>query len=377
MAGGAPPDARLGRRAYNVGRSVIAGVGPTERRLSARATSHELWAPLRTLKSSDAGLARLKRLHGKTFDDKAFRRFAAFVSQAEIFYRSAETLAPESRPLVAYYAVLNLAKAFLVCADPGLGDRRMVHGLSDAFERKQRYWFIQEQAKVSGTARQNASVFRELAVRTGAGFCYPASTKLSLEKLAPYLAETADLYEDAVAEPPKLVALRSVRTFTDGSHCWLRAEVRRSELRRRGLGPASLTGRAAGFGTVFRHVKTDEPTASYESIVAHPFGGRKILVRFPELTQAFQASLIHLNRGSAGARLLAVISDRTDLLSQEAVSFLVMLHLSNMVRYRPEEVAKLMATKWQFLFTDWVPRATENFLLALTSRIIGEEVRIA
>lgn len=84
-----------------------------------------------------------------------------------------------------------------------------------------------------------------------------------------------------------------------------------------------------------------------------------------------------MNRGSAGSRLLAVISDRTELLSQEAVSFLVMLHLSNMVRYRPEEVAKLMATKWQFLFTDWVPRSTENFLLALTSRIIGEEIRIA
>jgi hypothetical protein len=286
-------------------------------------------------------------------------------------------MAPESRPLVAYYAILNLAKAFLICADPDLGDRRMVHGLSDAFERKQRYWFVQEQAKVNSVHPQSASVFRELALRTGAGFCYPVSTKLSIEKLAPYLAETADLYEDAAAQPPKLVALQSVRTFTDGSCCWLRAEARRSELSRRGLGPASLTGRAAHFGAVFRHVNTDESTASYESIEAHPYGGKKILVRFPLLTEAFQSALIHLNRGSAGARLLAVISDRSELLSQEAVSFLVMLHLSNMVRYRPEEVAKLMATKWQFLFTDWVPRATENFLLALTSRIICEEVRIA
>lgn len=252
----------------------------------------------------------------------------------------------------------------------------MVHGLSDAFERKQNYWFIHEQAKVSGTNAQNASVFRELAVRTGAGFCYPASTKLSIQKLAPYLAETADLYEDAVAKPPKLVALQSARTFTNASSCWLRAEALRSELARRGLGPASLTAKAARFGTFFRHVKTEEPTASYESIEAYPYGGKKILVRFPQLTHAFQGSLIHLNRGSAGARLLAVISDRTELLSQEAVSFLVMLHLSNMVRYRPEEVAKLMATKWQFLFTDWVPRATENFLLALPSRIIREEARI-
>jgi hypothetical protein len=183
------------------------------------------------------------------------------VSQAEIFYGSAETLAPESRPLVAYYAILNLAKAFLICAQPELGDRRMVHGLSDAFERKQNYWFIHEQAKVRGTNAQNASVFRELAVRTGAGFCYPASTELSIQKLAPYLAETADLYEDAVAKPPKLVALQSVRTFTNASSCWLRAEALRSELARRGLGPASLTAEAARFGTA----SANEPDYSRRS----------------------------------------------------------------------------------------------------------------
>ena len=71
-----------------------------------------------------------------------------------------------------------------------------------------------------------------------------------------------------------------------------------------------------------------------------------------------------------------MISERNELLSQEAVSFAVMHHLSSMVRYRPEEVAKLMASKWSFLFTMWVPRAMENYLLAMTSRIFREEVVI-
>ncbi|HEV2591936.1 MAG TPA: hypothetical protein VGU02_08580 [Gaiellaceae bacterium] len=88
-------------------------------------------------------------------------------------------------------------------------------------------------------------------------------------------------------------------------------------------------------------------------------------------------SLIHVNRGSEGARYLAIASDKTDLLSQEAVTFAVMHHLSTMVRYRPEQVAKLANQKWFFLFTSWVPRAMENSYLALASRILGEELRIA
>jgi hypothetical protein len=71
-----------------------------------------------------------------------------------------------------------------------------------------------------------------------------------------------------------------------------------------------------------------------------------------------------------------VLSERDRLLSQEAVTFAVIHHLSNMVRYRPEQVVKLTTQRWFFLFTLWVPRAMENFLLAMTSRITGEEVQI-
>ncbi len=54
----------------------------------------------------------------------------------------------------------------------------------------------------------------------------------------------------------------------------------------------------------------------------------------------------------------------------------MMHHFSNMVRYRPEQVSKLGSQKWFFLFTSWVPRAMENYYLALASRILGEEIRI-
>jgi hypothetical protein len=66
------------------------------------------------LQTEDVGLARLRNLHGTAIDAPAFRRFTAYLSQAETYYLSAQNMPPESRPLVAYYLSLNLTKAFLM-----------------------------------------------------------------------------------------------------------------------------------------------------------------------------------------------------------------------------------------------------------------------
>lgn len=351
---------------------MVAGVGPHERTLGARTTPSELWTPLRSLLVEEVGLPRLQQLWGSRFDRAAHRRFAAFVGQAEAFYLSAQGMPPESRPLVAYYSALNLTKAFLTCADPSLDSATFRHGIGDGFESKQKYWFVHEKAKVHGQG-----VFRELARRTGSTFCYPQNKLLTIQRLAPYLVETADIYEDAVAEPPRLVPLASIEVWTDKSEVWLRVEAEPGELRRRALGPASLPARAKHFGKQFRHVQSDRPTASYESIASWSYGGKRVLTKFAELMSTFETSLIHSNRGITGARHLLVISERDQLLSQEAVAFAVFHHLCNMVRYRPEQVAKLNSSKWFFLFTFWVPRALENYLLAMSSRILRQEVRIA
>lgn len=368
--GGAPPAARPGTLARNVGRTLVAGVGHHERILGARSTPYELWTPLRTLLVPDVGLSRLQGLWGTDMDGGTHRRFAAYVLQAEAFYLSAEGMRPESRPLMAYYFALNLTKAFLTCVEPSITASKAYHGLGDEFDSKQRYWFVHEQMKVA-----QAGAFRELATRTGLGFCYPKGEVLVVQRLAPYLVETADIYEDSVGDPPRLVPLAAVEVWSDADNVWLRVEVEPGELRRRGMGPASLPDRAALFGKRFTHVRSDRSTASYQS-KALSFGGKRVLNRASELRDQFEQSLIHSNRGVAGARHVAVISERVKLLSQEAVSFAVFHHLSNMVRYRPEQVAKLADSKWFFLFSTWVPRAMENYLLAMTSRILQEEVRI-
>src|SRR6476620_11016548 len=50
------------------------------------------------------------------------------------------------------------------------------------------------------------------------------------------------------------------------------------------------------------------------------------------------------DRGARGQRYVLILEKLRSLLPQEAVAFAVMHHLSNMVRYRPEQVERLLVS---------------------------------
>ena len=134
-----------------------------------------------------------------------------------------------------------------------------------------------------------------------------------------------------------------------------------------------LPTRAGHFGSVFEHRQSGEVTHSYES--GPVFSGPNVAYALPGVRGAFDDSMIFVNRGAGRHRYFAVlISD--DLLSQEALSFAVMHHLSNMVRYRPEQVDRLAISPRSWLLSTWVPRALENALLTYSTRILEREVRL-
>src|SRR5260221_14368107 len=81
----------------------------------------------------ETGLAFMKRESGKTDSEceQLFRMFQAFIRQAKTFCTSSEALHHPASPLLAYYAFMNLAKAYLCRAAPDLMLRNgsLYHGL--------------------------------------------------------------------------------------------------------------------------------------------------------------------------------------------------------------------------------------------------------
>lgn len=345
----------------------MAGVAPFLRPLSARSSAADLWAGVDALCVEGRAIDRLQRRTGVRLDNEARRRYAAFVAQARQYFETLPTLDPVAKPLLGYYFALNLAKAFLTTQDPGSTQAGLSHGLKEAKEQKARYYFQQEGFRI-----QDRGVFRLLAERTGQGFCYAAGYRLPVTKLLPYLPDGFDLYADVADEAPKLLPVIDIQVLFRGKEGWLRVEIDRNTLRQRNIGPESLPRRARIFGTSFHLVSSDEPTASYESVTTFPYPQRRVDV-LPDLCTEYDRSLIASQRNVAGGRRYVVLSERLQLLSHEAVTFAVLHHLSNMVRYRPQHVERLRGTPFFWLFTSWVDRACENFLLGLSSRITNEE----
>lgn len=369
---GAPPHARLGSEGSSAGRPIFAGVAPFARSISPRATDADLWAGLDALSVEPYGLDRLEKKHGRQLDGSARRRFSAYVAQAREYYSTLVGVDPVAKPLIAYYFGLNVTKAYLTAVDPLTTAPDYVgHGLRSAFERKQRYHFTHEAVTIGGSG-----VFRMLAERTGQGYCYARGHRLEIRKLLPYLVEGYDLYADAMDEAPRLLPIQRVFGLFGSNKGWLRVEVDRDVLRQRKISPTTLPTRARIFGTKFRLVETELRTASYESIKALPYGRRRSEI-MNGLCKMFDETLIGCSRNVSASRQFVVLSEKSSLMSQEAVTFAVLLHLSNMVRYRPHDVEKLRSSRYFWLFSSWVDRACENFLLAMASRLTREEHVIA
>jgi hypothetical protein len=119
----------------------------------------------------------------------------------------------------------------------------------------QRYRIQQESIAIS-----QDGVFRQLANRTGAGYCYASGHTIRLVDLPPYLPEAVDLYAHAMDEAPRLLPITSCYPLFANKQGWLRVEIDRDALKQRGIGPEAVTSRCKIFGDAFRLVQSPEPT---------------------------------------------------------------------------------------------------------------------
>jgi hypothetical protein len=371
------PLARAGKPAVIKGTPLIAGLALRERRFTSRARAEELWSPLEVA-ASPSGRKALCASRYPHADDRAQRRFSAYVGQARSFYLASIGLDVLSRPLLAYYAILNLAKAWVTLCDPATTQSKIHHGTVDRYQPKSRYYFAQE-----ALSFEKNGVFTEVAKRSATGFYYAQRKTVAVAELAPYLAETHDEYEGSIDEPPKLIPLetievwRSAKSKSSGGDLWLRANISRDVLIARNISGSRLLDRAYHFGQQFHQVSVSGQDAfSVYETKPVSYKGRNPTSAVPDLTRIFEDSLIHVNRSAGTHRYFLVLEKLHSLLSQEAVAFAVLNHLSNMVRYRPDQVERLAAEKWSWLLGTWVPRMLENSLLTYSTRILDEEMRI-
>ena len=144
--------------------------------------------------------------------DRAYRRFAAFVRQAENYYRSAKTLPYRSSALLYYYSFMNLAKAALAARAIKFDED---HGLKPGYGNP-------------------PSDLTQLRVRVLAKGIFPAlyhlifsqpiqNVQLQLSQLLAYVSEVAVQYHEATQGQPKVARYARARLLHDNAQqqSWL------------------------------------------------------------------------------------------------------------------------------------------------------------
>ena len=292
--------------------------------------------------------------------------------QARQYYEALADADPVAKPLLGYYFVLNAAKAYLTAADEALTAQHWFsHGIGQYNDHLVApYEFSQEHFAV-----KQGGVFQSLASKSGRGFSWRFGT-MQLSRLLPYLPESVDLFSSSFGLKPALIPVDEVKVRASGTRpnriAWLTVVVSRLALEEAGLSPRRLLSSAAAFADSFDLVDDGAAeSASYQ--LRKPIPYRAMPEPMSELRHAFDQSLIVRNRTLAIRRDHIIISPHVALVSSEAITFAVMLHLSNMVRYRPHHVEELRGGSHWWLFTSWVDRACENFLLSISSRMALEE----
>jgi hypothetical protein len=308
-------------------------------------------------------------------DNDAQLRLRAYVRQAREYYRASRDADPSAKPLLAYYFALNLAKAYLTAHDADVTAGKMSHGASSpdpSFTGK--YNFSDERVRPAP-----GGVLKELAVRTGRGFAWAASNgskDLEVAKLLPYLVEAFDLYSASQVGKPKLLPISECMPRGRGARprkeTGLVVRIPRMTLDEAGLKARKVLTESATFGATFDLV--DDGTKDYATYESRSkIGYAQMPAPLSDLRSQFEQTLLLRNRALPGGQDYIVLSPHVDLVSSEALTFALLLHLSNMVRYRPHHVDALAGGPYWWLFTSWVDRACENYLLALSTRVSLQE----
>jgi hypothetical protein len=308
---------------------------------------------------------------------KTFKHFQSYIRQAKNYYFSAEELHPRSAGLLYYYCFLNLAKAFIVQNDPSIGGVKIGHGVSclskdfskirnqtvkvltgnDVFQRYYSIYFgvsikqmslninelfryctdISYQCDLAGIgSRKVEPCLYVHLVNKGEKTGWPVLGIPNFEAVRKYPKSLSELYKNfEQIDIPE----HDAREFFDTSNFVLsRFTFLQSKQAFNWIGdniPPILESRDLVLNSLKGMLQTNYFEDDYSFLLSLPY---KINNQIP--------------------------------MDETIAIYLVMFYLSNLVRYNPSYLEKLLSKKEAWLIDSFVRSCSTTFLRSMVSRIV-------
>jgi len=352
---------RLGREVIAYGRNVVAHTG-SKIALQHRLFVNDPWELIAEAIVRSVPQGRTREVA------QSFRR------QAEDYFRVATTARElPVRPVLLYYAFLNLSKAYAIAKGNTSLSQRAYHGVSCSPTR----------GTILGTPiafdkRHNPAVFRELLQHLNGNLSI-LNFPMTLRYLLPQVLPGHRLWCYATNKSERFLTIQNYKLLhaARGKQVWLNLYVRTSE-----LDQANISERTVLSGTDLEDFEiTVDPEApsliciqqrNPSSYTTQPTEALEVITKATQnkfwetvrLESPYRKPYLYCcpNREHA-ARLPQVLS-----------VYLLMFFLGSVTRYSPGYFEDLLDSKYGPLFATFISESPMQYLYLMASEILGREV---
>ena len=298
----------------------------------------------------------------------------SFCAQAEDFYKTSfHGRELYAKPLLLYYSMLNLAKAFILATNNGAANYQPHHGLSENATARQDAGAI-----VRAVLRQNQpSAFNDFLFSV-AHRRLTATRSYRLGSVLPQILTGHRIWCAAANASERFIAVDNASFLTQPAQhlIWARLAFRDGDVRRLNLSYSQLLGRSR-LGNGWRMARVDDASVCLERINPHTFGHRPsddLMDVVTEIRSVLWSSVLLVPPYARHYLYLAPPNERAQVLPQLLSIYMIMFFLGSITRYRPHHFETLQEGLYGPFIESFLSEAPSQFLYLLASEFLQQEI---
>jgi hypothetical protein len=300
----------------------------------------------------------------------------AYVEQARDFFAASQLGAVRAaRPLLIYYAFMNLAKAFVLT-------KRTVATLDDT------YHGIQAKFPATGTGPAGAGLIAQrttkrrtnlfdllLTALLGTGL--DRDTFYELDRILPQIVLGHRLWCEATASAERFIEIDEVSLLDHRSdrNCWVRFDLMRSDYIRLGYTQCKLIS-AGRLQSQWQIVKVKDPKRiRFEMITPEQYTDRPSDVANTLVSKIRHNLWRSVTIVKPFRNYYVYVADGSDpILPQLCSIYLVLFYLGSITRYRPNHFDQLIAGEFGAFMQEFIENQANQWLYLFASEFAEREI---
>ena len=306
----------------------------------------------------------------------------AFVAQAENFYQTSQTSTLLSaKPLLIYYFMLNLAKAFVLHKCLKATYEKAQHGIEENVHPSGQE-FVNSFLKVYRSKSSSVNVFDDFQDALFGKKAPSSGQVFDLQKLLPQLLQGHRVWCEAADADERFVEITSIQYMHDetSKRIWLTLGIYADDLSRFGITRKRML-QESGLSNTFKEVQgtsvDGRKLLTFEQITPLRYTGRasdKIHELVGTLKKRIWSTVIKIPPYRKNYLYLCPVSEQQSLMEQILSVYACFYYLGSVTRYRPHLFESITDGKFGGHIQEIITNLPQQFLYLLASEFADREV---